>query len=349
MSARLKELVETISEDRTRLATILDNMADGVIMTDTGGNISLANQTAKKLFNIKEPEGKPLIEAVRDHEVDELLKLCLKTAEMQSVQYESGTSKRYLRAIAVPITGSGVLLLFQDLTSLRNLQTTRRELIGNISHEFRTPLAGIKAMVETLHGGAIDDKKAAGDFLNRIDSEVDRLTQLVAELTELSRIETGQAELKLEPLDINNLVEEVTAQLKPQVERGKLTVVKGLATDLPLVPADKARIRQVIVNLLHNAIKFTDAGGQITITSRREGDSVTVAIADTGRGIAREYQPHVFERFYKGDKARAGEGTGMGLAIAKHIVEVHGGDIRVESEEGRGSTFSFSLPIRAAS
>jgi two-component system phosphate regulon sensor histidine kinase PhoR len=126
-------------------------------------------------------------------------------------------------------------------------------------------------------------------------------------------------------------------------------VVKGLATDLPLVPADKARIRQVIVNLLHNAIKFTDAGGQITITSRREGDSVTVAIADTGRGIAREYQPHVFERFYKGDKARAGEGTGMGLAIAKHIVEVHGGDIRVESEEGRGSTFSFSLPIRAAS
>jgi two-component system phosphate regulon sensor histidine kinase PhoR len=349
MSARLKELVETISEDRTRLATILDNMADGVIMTDTGGNISLANQTAKKLFNIKEPEDKPLIEAVRDHEVDELLKLCLKTAEMQSVQYESGTSKRYLRAIAVPITGSGVLLLFQDLTSLRNLQTTRRELIGNISHEFRTPLAGIKAMVETLHGGAIDDKKAAGDFLNRIDSEVDRLTQLVAELTELSRIETGQAELKLEPLDINNLVEEVTAQLKPQVERGKLTVVKGLATDLPLVPADKARIRQVIVNLLHNAIKFTDAGGQITITSRREGDSVTVAIADTGRGIAREYQPHVFERFYKGDKARAGEGTGMGLAIAKHIVEVHGGDIRVESEEGRGSTFSFSLPIRAAS
>jgi two-component system phosphate regulon sensor histidine kinase PhoR len=349
MSARLKELVETISEDRARLATIMDNMADGVIMTDAEGNISLANRTAARLFNIKEPENKPLIEAVRDHEVDEVLKLCLKTARMQSVQFESGTSRRYLRAIAVPIATSGVLLLFQDLTSLRDLQTTRRELIGNISHEFRTPLAGIKAMVETLHDGAVDDEKTARDFLNRIDSEVDRLTQLVAELTELSRIETGKAELNLEPVNLNNLVEEVTAQLSPQAERQQLAVVRELAADLPLVPADKARLRQVVLNLLHNAIKFTGPGGKITVTTRKQGDSVTVAIADTGRGIAREDLPHVFERFYKGDKARAGEGTGMGLAIAKHIVEAHGGNIQVESEEGRGSTFSFSLPVRAAS
>ncbi len=346
MSVKLKKLVETISEDRTRLESILDNMADGVIMTDTEGEISLANQAAAKLFNIKEPGSKPLIEAVRDHEIDELLKLCLKTAKMQSVQYESGTSRRYLRAIAVPIVNSGVLLLFQDLTSLRNLQTTRRELIGNISHEFRTPLAGIKAMVETLHGGAVDDKKAARDFLTKIDSEVERLTQLVAELTELSRIETGGAELKLEPFNINDLVEEVTTQLSPQAERQQLSTVKELAADLPPVSADRARVRQVIVNLLHNAIKFTEPGGKITVSTKKQGDSVTVAIADTGRGIAREDLPHVFERFYKGDKARAGEGTGMGLAIAKHIIEAHGGDIRAQSDEGRGATFSFSLPLK---
>ena len=349
MSARLKEMVEAISEDRTRLASILDNMADGVVMTDAEGSISLANKAVEKLFNIREPESKPLIEAVRDHEVDELLKLCLKTGGMQFVQYESSASKRYLRVIAVPIVNSGVLLLFQDLTELRNLQTTRRELIGNISHEFRTPLAGIKAMVETLRDGAVDDRKAARDFLSRIDSEVDRLTQLVAELTELSRIETGKAELKLEPVNINDLVEEVTAQLSPQVERQRLSIVKELAADLPSVSADRARMRQVMVNLLHNAIKFTDAGGKITLTTHREGDSVTVDVTDTGRGIASDDLPHVFERFYKGDKARAGDGAGMGLAIAKHIVEAHGGSISVESEEGKGSTFSFSLPLQAGS
>jgi len=349
MSAKTKELVETISEDRTRLATILDNMTDAVIMIDIEGKISLANRAAEKLFNIKDAENKPLIEAVRDHEVDELLKLCLKTAGTQTVQYESGISKRYLRAIAIPVIHDGltsVLLLLQDLTELRNLQTTRRELIGNISHEFRTPLAGIKAMVETLGGGAIDDKKVARDFLTRIDSEVERLTQLVTELTELSRIETGKAELRQEPMNLNQLVDEVIAQLSPQAERQKLSISQDFAADLPSVPADKGRVRQVISNLIHNAIKFTRPGGKITITTRTLEGLVVVDIADTGLGIPEEDLPHVFERFYKGDKARAGEGTGMGLAIAKHVVEAHGGSIWVRSEEGKGSTFSFSLPLK---
>ena len=349
MSAKMKELVETISEDRTRLATILDNMADGVIMTDAEGNISLANRAAEKLLDIKEAKNKPLIEAVRDHEVDELLKLCLRTAQTQPAPYESSISKRYLRAIAIPIAHSGVLLLFQDLTELRNLQTTRRELIGNISHEFRTPLAGIKAMVETLGDGAIDDKKAARDFLTKIDSEVARLTQLVAELTELSRIETGKAELKKEPVNLNQLVEEVIAQLSPQAERQKLSISQDFAADLPSVPADKDRVRQVIANLVHNAIKFTRPGGRIMITTRTLEGSVVVDIADTGIGIPKEDLARVFERFYKGDKARAGEGTGMGLAIAKHVVEAHGGNIWVESEEGKGSIFSFSMPLQAGS
>jgi len=324
-------------------------MTDAVIMIDSEGNISLANRAAEKLFNIKDADNKPLIESVRDHEVDELLKLCLKKAETQTVQYESGISKKYLRAIAVPIARSGVLLLFQDLTELRNLQTTRRELIGNISHELRTPLAGIKAMVETLRDGAINDKEAAGDFLARIDNEVDRLTQLVAELTELSRIETGKAELKKEAVDLNQLIDEVIAQFSPQVERQKLAISRESAADLHPVPADRDRVRQVIANLVHNAIKFTPAGGGITITTRALEESVVVDVADTGIGIPREDLTRVFERFYKGDKARAGEGTGMGLAIAKHVVEAHGGSIWVRSEEGKGSTFSFSLPFQAGS
>ena len=346
MSAKTKELVEMISEDRTRLATILDNMTDGVIMVDTEGNVSLANKAAEKLFGIKEAKNEPLIEAVRDHEVDELLRLCLRTAQTQATQYESSVSKGYLRVVAIPIAHTGVLLLFQDLTELTSLQTTRRELIGNISHEFRTPLAGIKAMVETLTGGAMDDKVAAKDFLTRIDSEVDRLTQLVEELTELSRIETGKAELKKEPIDLNKLVEEVIAQLSPQAERQQLSISREFATNLPSVLADKDRVRQVITNLVHNAIKFTPAGGRITITSRALEGSVVVHIADTGIGIPEEDLPRVFERFYKGDKARAGGGTGMGLAIAKHVIQAHGGSIWVRSEEGEGSTFAFSLPLK---
>jgi len=348
MSLKLKELVETISGERARLATILNNMADGVIMTDNEGNILLANNAAAKLFSIKNAIEKPLIEVVRDHELDEVLKLCLQTAKTQSVQYESGSSKRYIRAIAIPIAHdemSGVLLLFQDLTELRNLQTTRRELIGNISHEFRTPLAGIKAMVETLRDGAVDDKDAAMDFLVRIDDEVERLTQIVVELTELSRIETGEADLRLEPVNLNLLVEEVITQLIPQIERQQLTAEKKIDTNLPSVQADKRRIRQTIVNLIHNAIKFTNPGGKIMVTTRIHNGSVTVDISDTGIGIAKRDLPHVFERFYKGDRDRSGGGTGMGLAIAKHVIEAHGGSIWVQSEEGKGSIFSFSLPV----
>ena len=352
MSVKMKELVETISGDRTRLATILDNMTDAVIMIDSEGNISLANRTAEDLFNIKDAENKRIIEVVRDHEIDELLKLCLKAVGTQTVQYESGISKKYIRAIAVPVIHNAltsVLLIIQDLTELRNLQTTRRELIGNISHEFRTPLAGIKAMVETLRDGAVDDKEAAGDFLSRIDNEVDRLTQLVAELTELSRIETGKAELKKEPIDLNELMDEVIARLSPQADRQRISISREFASDLPSVPADKNRVQQVAANLVHNAIKFTPAGGEIVITTRVIEGSVVIDIADTGIGIPKEELSRVFERFYKGDKARTGEGTGMGLAIAKHVIEAHGGSIWVQSAEGKGAAFSFSLPFQADS
>jgi two-component system phosphate regulon sensor histidine kinase PhoR len=316
MSVKMKELVETISGDRTRLATILDNMTDAVIMIDSEGNISLANRTAEDLFNIKDAENKRIIEVVRDHEIDELLKLCLKAVGTQTVQYESGISKKYIRAIAVPVIHNAltsVLLIIQDLTELRNLQTTRRELIGNISHEFRTPLAGIKAMVETLRDGAVDDKEAAGDFLSRIDNEVDRLTQLVA------------------------------------ADRQRISISREFAADLPSVPADKNRVQQVAANLVHNAIKFTPAGGEIVITTRVIEGSVVIDIADTGIGIPKEELSRVFERFYKGDKARTGEGTGMGLAIAKHVIEAHGGSIWVQSAEGKGAAFSFSLPFQADS
>jgi two-component system phosphate regulon sensor histidine kinase PhoR len=351
MSLNLNKLVGDISIEKTKIQTVLANMADGVIMTDVEGKIVLANQATERLFKFREKDviNKPLIEVVHDHEADEILKLCLRTSQTQTGQFESATSKRFLRAIAIPIVESkstGALLLFQDLTEVRNLQTMRRELVGNISHELRTPIAGIKAMVETLRGGAIDDKEAAIDFLTRIDSEVDHLTQMVSELTELSRIETGRAELRMSPVNLNLLVEEVVARLNPLAQRQQVTITTDLATDLSIIKADNDRIRQTLTNLVHNAVKFNHPGGNVTVSTKVDGESVTVSVSDTGIGISKEDLPHVFERFYKADKARPTGGSGLGLAIAKHVVQAHGGSIWAQSEEGKGSTFSFSLPIQ---
>ena len=222
----------------------------------------------------------------------------------------------------------------------------RRELVGNISHELRTPLSTIKAIVETLKDGAIDDPEVVGGFLTSIDSEVDRMTQIVAELTELSRIETGKAEFNLEETNLNLLVKETVAQLSPYAERQAVAVTTDLSAKLPQVTADRERIRQVVTNLLHNAIKFSPQGGGVVISTGQEEGYVSVSIADKGIGIAREDLPHVFERFYKADKSRSGGGTGLGLAITKHIVQTHGGKISVQSEEGKGSVFSFTLPLK---
>lgn len=353
MSSNLKTMVELIENERGKLATILSSLTDGVIMTDSERRILLANPAAEQLFNFKTAtvSNCPLIEAVHDHEIDNLLKKCLITSSEQTAQVNSAAG-RFLRVIAAPVAAGqkrAALVLFQDLTELRSLQTMRRELIGNISHELRTPLAGIKAMVETLKGIAIDDKETTSDFLGRIDSEVDRLTQMVTELTELSRIETGKAKLELVPTDMNLLISGVVTQLNPLAERQQVTIRTELASTLPLVTVDSDRIRQTVINLIHNAIKFNHPAGEVTITTNTSRDSITVSVSDTGIGISKNDLPHVFERFFKADKARTKGGSGLGLAIAKHTIQTHGGNIQAQSEEGKGSIFSFSLPLKASS
>jgi len=352
MSVNLKNIINTMSAEKNRLSGILANMADGVIMTDTDGDIILANQAAGRLLSFKEETvlNKPLIEAVHDHEIDELLKKSLLLRQEQILQFESGSTKKFLRVIAVPLQSQshidGVLLLLQDLTELRNMQTMRREMVGNISHELRTPIAGIKAMVETLLDGAINDKEAALNFLSRIQSEVDKLSQIVSEITQLSRIESGRAELKLEPVNLNILVEDITREMSPLADRQRVTLNCRLSSEIPLVQADKDRIRQTIVNLVHNAIKFNKTGGNVIVSTLSDVNTVTLSVADTGIGISGDDLPHVFERFYKAEKSRTGGGSGLGLAIAKHTVQAHGGTISAESTEGKGSIFRFSLPLR---
>jgi two-component system phosphate regulon sensor histidine kinase PhoR len=350
MAGNIRKLVEGISTEQSKLDTVLSNMADGVIVTDKEGNISLANHAAEKLFGFRAEAiiSKTVIEVTHDHEIDNLAKRCLAREEQLNSQIELTSAGKYLRVIAIPITGkilSGCLLLLQDLTEMRNLQTMRQELVGNISHDLRTPLAGIKIMVETLRDGAIDDKNAAIDFLTRIENEVDRLTQMVSELTELSRIEAGSTELNKENLNLNELINEAVIQLRPLADKQRITLNPVLSDTLPSAKVDRDRLSQTITNLIHNAIKFNRSGGSVTITTSSDDKVITVKVIDTGIGIPKANLPHVFERFYKADTSRTNSGSGLGLAIAKHTIEAHGGTITAQSEEGNGSTFSFTIPL----
>ncbi|MBN1644340.1 MAG: HAMP domain-containing protein [Dehalococcoidales bacterium] len=350
MSNNIRKLVESISNEQATLLTILSNMTDGVILTNKEGNIIMANQAAGKIFSFQREAviSRTIIEATHDHDVDRLVADCLKTGEQKNTQIELKPAGLFLRMIAIPVSGrmlSGCLLLLQDLTELKNLQTMRRELVGNISHDLRTPLSGIKVMVETLRDGAIDDKMAALAFLERIAGEVERLTQMVTELTELSRIETGEAGLKKEKVNLNELATEVIAQMTPLGTKENIRIESSLDDRLPYVMADRERVRQTLVNLVHNGIKFNKRNGMVSIMTGHDAKNIKVGVTDTGVGIPREDLPHVFERFYKADKSRSAGGSGLGLAIAKHTIQAHGGTIQVQSELGKGSTFTFTLPL----
>lgn len=249
-------------------------------------------------------------------------------------------------ATATPMPAlAGVLVVLHDATELRRVEKTRREFVANVSHELRTPLASVKAAVDTLQEGALEDRQAATVFLQRISSEVDRMARLVSDLLELSRLESGQVMPHLTQTDITRLIDEIRESLFMAAEAKEIAIEVDASPRPLLVEADSDMVRQVLFNLLDNAIKFTQAGGRVTITARKRESGVAVTIADTGIGIAPEHLPHIFERFYKVEKSRAGGGTGLGLAIAKHIVQAHGGEIRVESEEGKGSAFTFTLPV----
>ena len=221
----------------------------------------------------------------------------------------------------------------------------RRDFISNVSHELRTPLAALKALTETLQGGALEDPPAARRFLEQMETEVDSLSLMVSELLELSRIESGRVPLNLtstRPIDIVNPAYE---RLSLQAERAGLTLTVDCPDDLPPVLADATRVQQVIVNLLHNAIKFTQPGGQVTVRAVQQDRMVNFSVIDTGIGISVDDLSRIFERFYKVDRSRATSGTGLGLAIARHLVEAHGGRIWAESEVGKGSSFQFTIPL----
>jgi two-component system phosphate regulon sensor histidine kinase PhoR len=350
MAAELNAKIQALDAERGRIAAVLEVMTDGVLIVDEAGKVQLVNSAAENMFGVAHSEalGRSLIEALRQHQIADIWEQCRKSGEMQTTTIEISARRLYLQCVATPLGSAlqgSTLLLFQNLTRLRRLETVRQDFISNLSHELRTPLASLKALAETLQENAIDDPPAARRFLQRMETELDALTQMVEELLELSRIESGRVPLKMSPTPPSRLIHQAVERLALQAERANLEISIHCPEDLPPVLADERRLAQVIVNLLHNAIKFTPAGGKIDLRAERDGDAIIFTVKDNGIGIPSEELPRIFERFYKTDRARSSGGTGLGLAIARHLVEAHGGQIWAESIEGQGSTFSFSIPI----
>lgn len=358
MADQLREKVAVLAREQRRLSAVLSNMADGVIITDDVGNVVLVNAAAARILRISAEgaQGHSFAQVVYNHQLISLWNQCLATGKEQSGTVETMLRRGFLQAVITPLPDVApprMLVILQDLTRVRRLETVRRDFISNVSHELRTPLASLAVVVETLRDGALDDPPAARRFLQHMESELTAMTQMVEELLELSRIESNKVPLKIKPTRVRKLVTKPVNRLLPQAEREGVTVHIQIPSTLPKVLADAKRIHQVVANLVHNAVKFTPAGGEITISADIAATDdagaapgeVVIAVKDTGIGIPAEDVLRIFERFYKTDRARSQDGTGLGLAIAKHIVQGHGGRIWVESREGVGSTFYFTLPI----
>ncbi|HEX5216577.1 MAG TPA: ATP-binding protein [Vicinamibacterales bacterium] len=346
MAARLEETVDALASEHSRLEALLAAGADAMFALDRHSVIRYVNPSAEALFG--RSVGRSFAEVARNHELTGVVRAALTANEPVGAAVHIEPQNLWLQAFANPIEGGGewaLLLILHDITEVRRAETTRRDFVANVSHELRTPLAGIKAVVETLRDGAIDDPEAAEAFLVRVDMEVDRLVQLVEELLQLARIESGTAPMVMTEVRLSGLLATSIDQFRHQAERTDITLRLDVP-DLPPIRADADRLSHAVGNLIHNALKFTPPSGTITVAATCLDGAVRISVSDTGSGIDPADLPRIFERFYVADRARSRRGTGLGLAIVKHVVRAHGGRVWVESTLGRGSRFTIEIPYR---
>jgi two-component system phosphate regulon sensor histidine kinase PhoR len=348
IDASQKQIV-TLERENRRLLEIIDHVMDGVLIIGTSGELLFINLAVERFFDIDKTSkiGESLAKVTRHHQIVKLWRQTRADGTSKIDVLELPAKRLTIQVICTPFDDyypGSTIILIKDITRIHHLETVRKDFISNISHELRTPLASLKALTETLMDGALEDSSVSRHFLTKIDTEVDSLTLMVQELLELSRIESGKVPIQMEPHSAEELISPAVDRLRLQAERNGLTLRVDIEPGIPQVSADLVRLQQVIVNLVHNAIKFTPPGGEITVSAKHRDNSIVFAIQDTGIGIAQHDIPRIFERFYKADRSRSGGGTGLGLAIAKHLVEAHSGRIWVESQEDKGSIFYFSLP-----
>jgi two-component system phosphate regulon sensor histidine kinase PhoR len=354
-AARLDRTIRTLTEERNQSAAILSGMAEGVVVIASNQRVIFCNEAFRRAVGAGDArwEGRSVAEIIPHSDLLTLIQRALGTSESMRSEVTVGSVRtRSFAVAAAPVrangTVSGAVLVLHDISELRRLERARRDFVANVSHEFRTPLTAIQGFADTLLGGALEDRDNCRRFLEIIRENAVRLGRLTEDLLKLSQIEAGKLQLEFRPFAAQTILAECLETARLKAQHKKLILELESEPDLPEIRGDAGSVQEVIQNLLDNAVRYSHPEGRITVRARRQGEEVVISVSDTGIGIPQADQERIFERFYRADAARSREsgGTGLGLSISKHLVEAHGGRIRVESEVGRGSTFSVILPFR---
>jgi len=353
----LRENHQKLLEDHNQLMTVLQGMIEGVVLIDATGKIVLANPAFYKIFFLEErAEGKTFLECIRNKDIHDAIEKVLlgENAVEHEVLVQLHSEEKYFMIHAASYQKQkkceGAVVVFHDVTPLRKLENMRREFVANVSHELKTPLTNIRGYAETLLQGALTemDPVAAKRFLSKIESNALQLQELVEDILKISAIESanesGRLELNLVSVSLKKTVQEILERYEEALQEKKISVSVHIAESC-FVKADYKALKQILGNLIENAIQYTPQEGMIILDAKEEGDLCKIFVTDTGIGISEQDIPHLFERFYRVDKARTRSvgGTGLGLSIVKHLVQAHGGDVGVTSELGKGSSFYFTL------
>ncbi len=345
MAGELQSMVSTLAAERNRFEAVLESMGEGVLALDPDRRITHVNKTALALLGLTEsPIGGDLLETIRVPKIQDLLdQVRPETVASREFDLPGGSQPIRLLARATSQMGGGVVLVLHDVTELRRLETVRQDFVANVSHELRTPVSVIMANIETLQTAKVDADQAR-TFLRALERNAKRLSELIADLLDISRIDSGQYQLQRDSVSVPTLVDECLTLVRPASQEKEISLDTKGSPDQHAT-ADGKALRQVLANLLDNALKYTQAGGQITVGWTAQADLVRVEVQDNGPGIDAKHRHRLFERFYRADSGRAREqgGTGLGLSIAKNLVEAMGGQIGQDPAPEHGSIFWFTL------
>ena len=345
---RQTDLARQIAHRESSAGTIFSSMADGLVVIDARRRVLLANDAFRQMFHLAPiPRGEPLLEVIRLPGVDPLIEQTLRTDQFSQSEITLSNPPRQVEVSGVPMKNqSGLVILFRDVTELRRADRIRSDFVANVSHELRTPLSILRGYIETL----LDDPETSPDEMRRIlqvmDRHSKRLGLIANDLLTLARLESPTPDLQLSDVALDNLLRNVTHDWQERFGEKNLKATLDIASGLPSVRADETRLHEVLYNLLDNAVKYSREGDEIRLCARTIDGAVALSVSDSGPGISPEDLPRIFERFYRGDKARSRElgGTGLGLSIVKHIAQLHGGRVEAKSELGKGTTIEVMLP-----